>query len=631
MVYVEYKLLCVAGGNVLLVAETHDLGDLEGNVDAAHDTAEVLVAGAPGVDGNIDERVDTLALTGGNVTGHGETLGVVLGVEPVSSSVLHSGDTLVVVVDDKVLTLVGESRPAVGDRVAGVPSDGESIALGTLEGLVRVGVDVLGDSVGGETRVLVGTDGAALSTVGLLGLEELGVGRAEDVESVAVVGSDNDKSLFELANLLEVLKSSAESVVELEEVTKSTVNVLDVHLLVDESSLGHEGPSGTTRLGTSGEDVNSLEGHLLESGLVVSTLGAVGLDSKVESVGVDMLVKPGGDVTLGEDGKSTVVVVESLELGVAVANLVPGLAPTLKLRDVAVCGTGEEVLGTTAEEKVNSLPGVPGVVAGDTNEVLLDNGVVLRTLRGVGADSGRGSIGNVSLGDDTDLATSGTTEHLENGLHLGVAEGLAGGVGVSVETVDSHALATCQMCPLVYSPAEESRSRVGRVGDERVERVGHLRSVGRCLVHLKESLVFTVNRLVSKKTSSGDHRSSHAVTDKVDEVLGLGLLGKGKDLPDSLGLLATVVGELDIVFAGVVQLDVAVRLGKDVDGSLGTGYLSKEVLVPSEVVRLDWGLVMNNLASPSGSLRPKNLVTSWRGAPWPAILREKLGSGLPPL
>ena len=37
---------------------------------------------------------------------------------------------------------------------------------------------------------------------------------------------------------------------------------------------------------------------------------------------------------------------------------------------------------------------------------------------GVGADGGWSSIGNVSLGDDSDLSTGDTTEHLEDGLDL---------------------------------------------------------------------------------------------------------------------------------------------------------------------------------------------------------------------
>jgi len=76
----------------------------------------------------------------------------------------------------------------------------------------------------------------------------------------------------------------------------------------------------------------------------------------------------------------------------------------------------------------------------------------------MGADGRGGGIGNVCLGDDTDLTTVNSPKHLENGLDLGVHEARTGGVGVGVEAVDSHLLS-----------GEKSRCRVGRVGDERVE------------------------------------------------------------------------------------------------------------------------------------------------------------------
>jgi hypothetical protein len=153
---------------------------------------------------------------------------------------------------------------------------------------------------------------------------------------------------------------------------------LDVHLFVDQGSLGHESPSGTPCLGTSGEDVDTayqlgtspldpmysrFGGHLLESGLVVRTTATTGLDGEVEGVLVDVLVEPGGDVTLGEETERTLRVVESLELSVVETELVAELLPSLKLRDVAVTGSGEEVLGTTTEEEVDTAPGEPGLVA----------------------------------------------------------------------------------------------------------------------------------------------------------------------------------------------------------------------------------------------------------------------------
>lgn len=52
--------------------------------------------------------------------------------------------------------------------------------------------------------------------------------------------------------------------------------------------------------------------------------------------------------------------------------------------------------------------------------------------------------------------------------------------------------------------AVESRGRVGRVGNVRVERVGHLVTEDGELVHLKHRLVLAVDALVSQQTGSGD-------------------------------------------------------------------------------------------------------------------------------
>lgn len=54
----------------------------------------------------------------------------------------------------------------------------------------------------------------------------------------------------------------------------------------------------------------------------------------------------------------------------------------------------------------------------------------------MGDGGGRRSIGNESSRDGSDLTTVDTTESLKDGLVLGVAEGLASGILVSVESVD---------------------------------------------------------------------------------------------------------------------------------------------------------------------------------------------------
>ncbi len=129
------------------------------------------------------------------------------------------------------------------------------------------------------------------------------------------------------------------------------------------------------------ENVDGFEGHVFESRLIISTTTSERLDGEVESAGVDVFVEPSGDVALGEDGESTFGVVERLELGVVESDLVTVGGPSIELRDVTVSWSGEEVFGTSTEEEVDTLPWVPGEVTGDTVEVLLNDGSVLRSLR----------------------------------------------------------------------------------------------------------------------------------------------------------------------------------------------------------------------------------------------------------
>lgn len=145
---------------------------------------------------------------------------------------------------------------------------------------------------------------------------------------------------------------------------------------------------------------------------------------------------------------------------------------------------------------------------------------------------------------------------------------------------------------------EEGGGRVGRVGDERVERVSHLRAEGGSLVECHVGLVLSIDHLVGKETGSRDHGGGHAVTDKEDHVLGglavlatlavlLDLRVKGKNSPCCLLGLSTVKGEDDLVGAGVVKLDVAVRLGDGIDEGLLLGNFVVEVGIVAKAVLLD--------------------------------------------
>lgn len=50
----------------------------------------------------------------------------------------------------------------------------------------------------------------------------------------------------------------------------------------------------------------------------------------------------------------------------------------------------------------------------------------------------------------------------------------------------------------------QGRGRVGRVGDVAINRVGHLVTKHRELIHLHASLVFSIDALVSEKTGGGN-------------------------------------------------------------------------------------------------------------------------------
>ncbi len=92
---------------------------------------------------------------------------------------------------------------------------------------------------------------------------------------------------------------------------------------------------------------------------------------------------------------------------------------------------------------------------------------------------------------------------------------------------------------------------------------------------------------MSKKTSGGNHRSSHTITDEEDDVLSL-LLGERQDSPNGGGGGTVVVSERDIISTRVVKLDVSVGFSKDVDGCGSLGVGSEKVGKVGEVVLFDY-------------------------------------------
>lgn len=157
-------------------------------------------------------------------------------------------------------------------------------------------------------------------------------------------------------------------------------------------------------------------------------------------------------------------------------------------------------------------------------------------------------------------------EDLGNRLNLGIIKGVLAGIGIHAKSVDRALVASVQ-----------SRRRVGRVGDEGVDRVGHLVAQDRELVHLHLRLVLSIDRLVTDQASSCDHVGGHTITNKHDDVLGFALLCKVADKPGSLGRAAIVVVERRRIFSRLVQGQPAVGLCADVYYCVPLGVASEEV------------------------------------------------------
>lgn len=87
------------------------------------------------------------------------------------------------------------------------------------------------------------------------------------------------------------------------------------------------------------------------------------------------------------------------------------------------------------------------------------------------------------------------------------------------------------------------------------------------------------------------HVSGHAITDEEDDVLGLSLGLKLANGPLGGGLLAVIVVQRNGVCAGLVERDLAVNLGRNVDNARLVRVLSKEILEPLELPGLDLGLL----------------------------------------
>lgn len=462
--------------------------------------------------------------------------------------------------DGPVLAAVGVGHEALEQGVAGVPVGGE-VAVSVSQ---VAGVDVLG-----ETGLLVDADGVALLAVDVLRGEVVGVDGAHDVEAVAVVGGDEDEGLLEAGGLVEMGDGGFDGVVELEEFAEGAVVVEDVHHLVDGGGLGHEEPTFLAR--ASLEDVNGLDGHLLEAGLVERRLLVTGRRERLVQVGaVDVAVEPLGHVGDSEDTESLLGVLGRQKSSAVLYDGVVGLLELLVVVLVLVGDATErgrvELLSTTAKDDIDGSLG-PGVVS-DTVEEGVDNSSVLATLTGVGNQSSRSSISNVGSGNNTNVTTSEAVEHLSNGLDLGIIKRILAGISIDVQAVDSA----------LVSSVERS-SGVGRISDEAVNGVGHLVTEHGELVHGHGGLVLSIDALVSDQAGGRDHVGGHTVTNEQNDVLGLALLSQIANKPSSNGLGAVVVVESGSILARLVESNTAVGLGSYIDHRWLLGITGKVIFL----------------------------------------------------
>jgi hypothetical protein len=191
---------------------------------------------------------------------------------------------------------------------------------------------------------------------------------------------------------------------------------------------------------------------------------------------------------------------------------------------------------------------------------------VLATGTSVSNQSSGGRICNIRSRNDSDMATGEAVEHLSNSLYLWVVKGVRAGVGVDVQAVDGALMSSV-----------ESRSRVGRIGDEAVNGVRHLVAENREFVHGHGGLVLSVDALVSDQACGRDHVGGHTIANEENDVLGLALLGQVANEPGSLSLAAIVVVECSGVLSGLVKGNTAVRFRSDV-------YKRRRLCVPGKKV-----------------------------------------------
>jgi hypothetical protein len=394
---------------------------------------------------------------------------------------------------------------------------------------------------------------------------------AHDVEAVAVVSGNQDKSLLQAVGAVELGNGGLDGVVELEEFTKSTVVVEDVHHLINGSSLRHE--EETLVAGAGLENVDGLKGHVLEAGLVESRgLVTSGRERLVQVLTVDVAIEPLGHVGGGEDSKSLLCVRGRKHGSAVLDDLVVRLGELIEVVLALVSDTTErrrvELFSATSEDDINGNV-CPGVVLNTVKEGVDNCAVplsevsdvfknkeglnVLGTGTSVSNQSSGSRVGNIRSRHNSDVATSKTVEHLSNGLNLGVVKWTGAGIGIDVQAVDGALVSSV-----------EGRSRVGRISDEAVNRVGHLVTEDGELVHGHSGLVLSVDGLVSDQACGRDHVGGHTIANEEDDILGLAFLDQVANKPSSLSLAAIVVVERSGVLPGLIDGNTTVRFRGDI-------------------------------------------------------------------
>lgn len=123
------------------------------------------------------------------------------------------------------------------------------------------------------------------------------------------------------------------------------------------------------------QDVNSLESHLLQAGLVDCS-GAAAVGSGLRDLGVvlvDVSVQPLGHVGHGEDTQSALSVGSVLKSGVVLDDVVALVAELLIIiQALEGFAAGNELFGTTTEKHIGSSELRPCVVLDAVEEGIYD-------------------------------------------------------------------------------------------------------------------------------------------------------------------------------------------------------------------------------------------------------------------